>query len=190
MKMQGYNGSQSWDTSFAVQALAAGGPELARRHAETLARTHAYLDATQIKNDVPMRERFFRTISKGGWPFSTNGEARLPLRCMLRQQRGKLFRFRSCTLFGSPVVAANTLADHGWPIADCTAEGMKATLAVRSLALDNVIDVGTGPADGFGGLRSGLIAPQRYYDAVEVLFAFQNPDGGWATYEEMRGGPW
>lgn len=130
MKMQGYNGSQSWDTSFAMQALAAAGPAFCQRHADSIARVYGYLDATQIKNDVPMRDRFYRTISKGGWPFSTN--------------------------------------DHGWPIADCTSEGMKATLAVKSLAAAGALSLGDGFADGFGTLRSGLIAPQRYYDAVQV----------------------
>lgn len=152
MKMQGYNGSQSWDTSFAAQALAAAGPAFVARHEDAAVRMHAYLDATQIKADVPMRASFFRTISKGGWPFSTN--------------------------------------DHGWPIADCTSEGMKATLAVRALAAAGAVNLGPGAADGFGTLRSGPIAAARYYDAVEVLLAFHNPDGGWATYEETRGGPW
>ena len=31
---------------------------------------------------------------------------------------------------------------------------------------------------------------QRYFDALSVLHALHNPDGGWATYEETRGGPW
>lgn len=81
MKMQGYNGSQSWDTSFAMQALAAGGDDLAVKHQQTIRRIHAYLDATQIKVDVPMRDKFFRTISKGGWPFSTNGESSFRVEC-------------------------------------------------------------------------------------------------------------
>ncbi|RYE83028.1 MAG: hypothetical protein EOO65_04570 [Methanosarcinales archaeon] len=76
MKMQGYNGSQSWDTSFAMQALAAAGPAVVQAHADTVSRVHAFLDATQIKEDVPKREHFYRTISKGGWPFSTNGMLR------------------------------------------------------------------------------------------------------------------
>ena len=83
-----------------------------------------------------------------------------------------------------------SLADHGWPIADCTAEGMKATLAIRSMAMSGIVDIGAGFADGFGGLNTGTIHPRRYYDAIDVLLAFHNPDGGWATYEEMRGGPW
>ena len=37
MKMQGYNGSQSWDTSFAMQAISEAGlaarfPELTKGH--------------------------------------------------------------------------------------------------------------------------------------------------------------
>jgi len=72
MKMQGYNGSQLWDTAFAVQALAAAGPAFAARFGPTAARAHGYLDASQVKEDVPNRARFFRTVSKGGWPFSTS----------------------------------------------------------------------------------------------------------------------
>ena len=67
-------GPQLWDTAFAVQALAAAGPSVVAKHADTLARAYAYVDASQAKEDVPQRTRFFRTISKGGWPFSTNGE--------------------------------------------------------------------------------------------------------------------
>ena len=45
MKMQGYNGSQCWDTTFAVQAIAATG--LAAEFTGCLRRAHAYVDATQ-----------------------------------------------------------------------------------------------------------------------------------------------
>lgn len=117
---QGYNGSQLWDTAFAMQAFAASRlsetlpvdaaaqaaassssnsssspspsgrgagamavlarsnsagnkAKLAERLEEMAARAFSYFDASQIKEDVPQRTRFFRTISKGGWPFSTNG---------------------------------------------------------------------------------------------------------------------
>lgn len=30
----------------------------------------------------------------------------------------------------------------------------------------------------------------RLADSVELISAFHNPDGGWATYEETRGGAW
>lgn len=151
MKMQGYNGSQLWDTAFAAQALQVSG--LAPLYPVQVARLHSYLDASQIKVDVPLADRFFRTPSKGGWPFSTN--------------------------------------DHGWPIADCTAEGLRATIAIRELVEAGQAFVGTGEADGRGTMYSGLIPINRLGQAVDILLTLHNPDeGGWATYEPQRGGSW
>ena len=44
--MQGYNGSQLWDTTFAVQAITATG--LGPEYTECLRRAHSYIDATQV----------------------------------------------------------------------------------------------------------------------------------------------
>ena len=60
---------------------------------------------------------------------------------------------------------------HGWPISDCTAEGL--TCAVR--------------------LRPRVAQPipaARLGDAVDLLLSLQNADGGWATYERQRGAQW
>lgn len=133
VKMQGYNGSQLWDTGFAIQAMEATG--MAERVSDTLARAYSFFDATQSKEDVPNREAFFRIISKGGWPFSTN--------------------------------------DHGWPIADCTSEGLKGVMAIHRM-----------------GTAVARIPPARMFDAVNLVLEFQNPDGGWATYERNRGYNW
>ena len=46
MKMQGYNGSQLWDTSFAVQAITAAG--LAQEFSKCLKKAHSYIDTTQV----------------------------------------------------------------------------------------------------------------------------------------------
>ena len=46
MKMQGYNGSQLWDTSFAVQAIVSTG--LASEFGECLRKAHNYIDASQV----------------------------------------------------------------------------------------------------------------------------------------------
>lgn len=46
MKMQGYNGSQLWDTAFAAQAFVATG--LATEFTDCLRRAYGYLDATQV----------------------------------------------------------------------------------------------------------------------------------------------
>ncbi|HXX29227.1 MAG TPA: 2,3-oxidosqualene cyclase [Myxococcaceae bacterium] len=63
--------------------------------------------------------------------------------------------------------------EHGWPISDCTAEGLKAALLLERLA----------PGDT-------VIPPARLADAVDILLSLQNADGGWATYELRRGPTW
>ena len=60
---------------------------------------------------------------------------------------------------------------HGWPITDCTAEGLTAALMLQDAGL---------PA----------LAEDRILDAVKLLLGWQNRDGGWATYERQRGGRW
>ena len=65
---------------------------------------------------------------------------------------------------------------HGWPISDCTAEGLKSVLALRNLQC--VMKKGT------------PISDERLCDAVDVILALQNADGGFATYENNRGYGW
>ncbi|KAI7989553.1 Cycloartenol Synthase [Camellia lanceoleosa] len=136
MKMQGYNGSQLWDTAFAVQAIVS--TNLAEEYGSTLMKAHTYIKNSQVLDDCPGNLDFwYRHISKGAWPFST--------------------------------------ADHGWPISDCTAEGLKAALLLSKLPSDIVDE----PLDA-----------KRLYDAVNVILSLQNSDGGFATYELTRSYSW
>lgn len=66
-------------------------------------------------------------------------------------------------------------ADHGWPISDCTAEGLKAALLLSKLSPEMVGE----PLDA-----------KRLYDAVNVILSLQNSDGGYATYELTRSYGW
>ena len=63
--------------------------------------------------------------------------------------------------------------EHGWPISDCTAEGLSATLALH---------------------HSQLVKPTidetRQQQAIELILSYQNKDGGWATYENSRAPKW
>ncbi len=63
--------------------------------------------------------------------------------------------------------------EHGWPISDCSAEGLKASLLLEPL-----------------GLPGPQVTPKRQREAAELLLTWQNEDGGWATYELTRGPKW
>ena len=60
---------------------------------------------------------------------------------------------------------------HGWPITDCTAEGLTAALMLEETGLPPLPE-------------------ERIFDAVRLLLTWQNRDGGWATYERQRSGRW
>lgn len=66
--------------------------------------------------------------------------------------------------------------DHGWPISDCSAEGLKAALTLASLDDD---------------LVGAQISVDRLAECVNVILSYQNKSsGGWATYENTRAGKW
>nr|AFS49705.1 cycloartenol synthase [Paris polyphylla var. yunnanensis] len=136
MKMQGYNGSQLWDTAFTVQAIIP--TNLSEEFGPTLRNAHEYIKNTQVLDNCPGDLSFwYRHISKGAWPFST--------------------------------------ADHGWPISDCTAEGLKAALLLSRISPKSVGD----PIDA-----------KWLYEAVNVILSLMNKDGGFATYEFTRSYAW
>lgn len=132
MKMQGYNGSQLWDTSFAVQAIGSTG--LAEEFKACLKLAGSYIVSTQVIEEAqaPL-SKYYRHISKGAWPFSTR--------------------------------------DHGWPISDCTSEGLKAAIVLKEL--ESVVG-------------SETIPLSRLNDCLDVILSYQNSNGGWATYENTR----
>jgi squalene/oxidosqualene cyclase-like protein len=129
-----------------------------------------------------------------GYNGSQLWDAALASRAMLESGLGKLFpetiaksyRFIELSqiqsehsthaeFFRHPMIGSwpFSTAENGWPVADCTAEGLSATLSIH---------------------HSGLIKPsideQRIRQAVDVLLSYQNSDGGWATYESTRAPKW
>ncbi|KAJ9568318.1 hypothetical protein OSB04_004284 [Centaurea solstitialis] len=148
MKMQGYNGSQLWDTAFAVQAIIS--TNLIEEFGPTLKKGHMFIKKTQVLDDCPGDlDYWYRHISKGAWPFST--------------------------------------ADHGWPISDCTAEGLKATIYYKSiLVLPAALLLSKLPAN----IVDEPLDAKRLYNAVNVILSLQNADGSFATYELTRSYSW
>lgn len=134
IKMNGYNGSQLWDTCFAGQALVEN--KLENQYNLVAKKIYHYLDITQCKEDVVLSSEFFRSVSKGTWPFST--------------------------------------AEQAWPVTDCTSEAIKTALLLEKIMPDNQ--------------RS--INKDRLLPSVDMLLAYQNKNGGWASYEEIRGPEW
>ncbi len=64
-------------------------------------------------------------------------------------------------------------AEQGWPVADCTAKGLSATLAVHKT-----------------GIVKSSISDERIKQAVDIILSYQNQDGGWPTYELSRSPQW
>ena len=63
---------------------------------------------------------------------------------------------------------------HRWPVSDCTAEALSAVLTAHRRA----------DLQPFLGDR---LPDLRLYQAVEFILSRQNPDGGFGTYERVRG---
>lgn len=154
MKMKGYNGSQCWDTSFAIQAIYEADmleefPTMSKKAWDYLERCQILstevsqaTDAYQYES-AENRAKYFRHVSEGGWPFSTSA--------------------------------------HGWPISDCSGEGLKGVLCLRHSPT-----IKKGVKDG--KLRD--IGEERLRKCVHLLLTYQNEDGGFATYENNRGFLW
>lgn len=60
---------------------------------------------------------------------------------------------------------------HGWPITDCSSEGLKCALKLE-------------------GRHAPGIPLALLRDGVQLILSWQNDDGGWATYEKKRGPAW
>ncbi|KAK7201468.1 lanosterol synthase [Novymonas esmeraldas] len=72
MTMSGYNGSQLWDTSFAVQAICACRREMA--YPAEVALAQHYVNVAQVLEDPMAADVFYRHRTKGAWNFSTRAQ--------------------------------------------------------------------------------------------------------------------
>ncbi len=69
MKMNGYNGSQLWDTVFAVQAVRESGRQ--KEFTDFTERALDFIEKSQVQTEVKEHKKYHRHDSVGGWPFST-----------------------------------------------------------------------------------------------------------------------
>jgi len=71
MLANGTNGVQTWDTSFAIQAIIEAGLEREPEWRPVLESALSYLDSQQIREECRDRESCYRHNRKGAWGFST-----------------------------------------------------------------------------------------------------------------------
>lgn len=74
MLMNGTNGVQNWDTSFAIQAALECGFEKSDRWKPVLVKALKYLEAQQRLENVPDHEKCYRYPTKGAWGFSNKDQ--------------------------------------------------------------------------------------------------------------------
>jgi lanosterol synthase len=71
MLANGTNGVQVWDTAFTLQACIEAGVADSPKWKPMLMKGLGFLEAEQIRDEVPDRELCYRQPRKGAWPFST-----------------------------------------------------------------------------------------------------------------------
>nr|XP_008529622.1 PREDICTED: lanosterol synthase isoform X2 [Equus przewalskii] len=67
----GTNGSQVWDTAFAIQAMLEAGAQHRPEFSSCLQKAHEFLRISQIPDNPPNYQKYYRQMNKGGFPFST-----------------------------------------------------------------------------------------------------------------------
>lgn len=134
IKMNMYNGTQLWDTCFMAQALMEN-PNRMPEINDALRKIDKFVDYTFLRDNRWEDNKFDRSPSIGGWPFST--------------------------------------MENGWPVTDCTSEGLRTVLGLHKL-----------------GLASNPQLVNDLTHSIDFLLLSQNHDGGWASYEVSRAGKW
>uniref|UniRef100_A0ACD6AJV0 Uncharacterized protein n=2 Tax=Avena sativa TaxID=4498 RepID=A0ACD6AJV0_AVESA len=69
MKAQVYDGCQSWETAFIVQAYCS--TDLVKEFGPTLRKAHEFIKSSQVLENHPDSETYYRHRSKGSWTLST-----------------------------------------------------------------------------------------------------------------------
>ncbi|XP_029937514.1 lanosterol synthase [Myripristis murdjan] len=103
MKMQGTNGSQLWDTCFAVQAFLEAGAQDNPRLLKCLQHAHQFLTVTQIPENPPEYQKYYRQMNKGGFPFSTRDCGWMVADCTAEGLKSVMLLQELCPSVGQPV---------------------------------------------------------------------------------------
>jgi squalene/oxidosqualene cyclase-like protein len=122
-KMGSYNSAELWDTALSVQAVLATGQQ--EHFRPMLARAQGFIEASQLRDEVPERERYHRDRRRGGWTYSTRAQGWPVTDCTAEAMKA-LLQMRSLKLEAPQVnrrrlaEAADLLLEYqndngGWP---------------------------------------------------------------------------
>ncbi|XP_067649211.1 lanosterol synthase-like [Haliotis asinina] len=103
MKMNGTNGSQLWDASFAVQAFLEMGAADIKEFHPCLKKVHDFLRETQIPDNPPDYKKYYRQTNKGGFPFSTLDCGWIVSDCTAEGLKSVMYLQEQCSILGKQV---------------------------------------------------------------------------------------
>uniref|UniRef100_A0A674NDL6 Terpene cyclase/mutase family member n=1 Tax=Takifugu rubripes TaxID=31033 RepID=A0A674NDL6_TAKRU len=102
MKMQGTNGSQLWDTCFAVQAF------LEKSQLNVLGTSkliHDNFISSKIPENPPEYQKYYRQMNKGGFPFSTRDCGWIVADCTAEGLKSVMLLQELCPSISQPVAS-------------------------------------------------------------------------------------
>ncbi|XP_074045989.1 lanosterol synthase isoform X2 [Macrotis lagotis] len=103
MKMQGTNGSQLWDTAFAIQAFLEAGAHKMPEFSSCLKEAYEFLRITQIPENPVKYQKYYRQMNKGGFPFSTRDCGWIVADCTAEGLKSLLLLHEKCPFILNPV---------------------------------------------------------------------------------------
>ncbi|XP_063789338.1 lanosterol synthase [Pseudophryne corroboree] len=110
MKMQGTNGSQLWDTAFAVQAFLEAGAHKKKPLQKCLEKAHEFLRISQIPDNPPEYKKYYRQMNKGGFPFSTRDCGWIVADCTAEGLKSVMLLQENCSYL-SDLISRDRLRD-------------------------------------------------------------------------------
>lgn len=102
---QGTNGSQLWDTAFAVQAFLEAEAQKIPEFMSCLQNAHEFLRFTQIPENPPDYQKYYRHMNKGGFPFSTRDCGWIVADCTAEGLKSIMLLQEKCPFIANPVPA-------------------------------------------------------------------------------------
>ncbi|XP_044532523.1 lanosterol synthase isoform X1 [Gracilinanus agilis] len=103
MKMQGTNGSQLWDTAFAIQAFLEAGAHNLPEFSTCLKGAYEFLRVTQVKDNLEDYQKYYRQMNKGGFSFSTRDCGWIVSDCTAEALQSLLLMQEKCPFITDPV---------------------------------------------------------------------------------------